>query len=61
MIVKSGCWFAASINEKEIIFFGRLHRISGFDYRDWKIGKRKKLSEKFPQHKKIIEKYTKPH
>jgi predicted cupin superfamily sugar epimerase len=31
----------------------------GFDYKDWKIGKRKVLNEKFPQHKDTIEKFTK--
>ena len=61
VIVKSGCWFAASINEKKSYSLVGCTVSPGFDYRDWKIGNRKNLSEKFPQHKKIIEKYTKAH
>lgn len=60
VIVKSGCWFAASINEKKSYSLVGCTVSPGFDYRDWKIGNRKKLSEKYPQHKRIIEKYTKP-
>jgi uncharacterized protein len=32
----------------------------GFDYNDWKIGDRKGLTEMYPEHKKIIEKFTRP-
>lgn len=60
VIVKSGCWFAASINEKKSYSLVGCTVSPGFDYRDWKIGNRKILSEKYPQHKRIIEKYTKP-
>ena len=61
VIVKSGCWFAASINEKKSYSLVGCTVSPGFDYRDWKIGNRKKLLEKYPHHKKIIEKYTKAH
>jgi predicted cupin superfamily sugar epimerase len=57
-IVKSGCWFAASVNEKKSYSLVGCTVSPGFDYRDWKIGNRKRLIEMYPQHKKIILKYT---
>ena len=59
VVVKSGCWFAASVNEKKSYSLVGCTVSPGFDYRDWKIGDRKKLTKMYPQHKWIIEKYTK--
>lgn len=59
VIIKSGCWFAGSINNKNSYSLVGCTVSPGFDYRDWKLGDRKKLLEQFPQHKKIIKKYTK--
>ena len=59
VIIKSGCWFAASINNKNSYSLVGCTVSPGFDYRDWKLGDRKKLLEQYPQHKKIIKKYTK--
>jgi predicted cupin superfamily sugar epimerase len=32
----------------------------GFDYNDWKLGDMETLAKTYPQHKSIIEKYTRP-
>lgn len=60
VVVKSGCWFAASVNEKKSYSLVGCTVSPGFDYRDWKMGDRKLLTKMYPQHKWIIEKYTKP-
>jgi len=57
--VKSNCWFAVSLNEKKSYSLVGCTVSPGFHYKDWKIGKRKVLIEKFPQHKDTIEKFTK--
>jgi predicted cupin superfamily sugar epimerase len=31
----------------------------GFGYRDWELGKRDELVKMYPQHRKVIERYTK--
>lgn len=59
VIIKSGCWFAASINDKNSYSLVGCTVSPGFDYRDWKLGNRKKLLEKYPQYRSIIKKYTK--
>jgi hypothetical protein len=59
VIIKSGSWFAASINNKNSYSLVGCTVSPGFDYRDWKLGDRKKLLQQYPQHNKIIKKYTK--
>lgn len=58
VIIKSGCWFAASINDKKSYSLVGCTVSPGFDYRDWKLGDRKKLLEQYPQYAKLIKKYT---
>lgn len=60
VVVKSGCWFAASVNMKHSYSLVGCTVSPGFDYKDWKIGNRKGLKEMYPEHKKIIEKFTRP-
>ena len=57
--VKSDCWFAASVNEKKSYSLVGCTVSPGFDYKDWKISSRKELTEIYPQHKDIIERFTK--
>jgi len=56
--VKSNCWFAASVNKKKSYSLVGCTVSPGFDYKDWKIGNRKELTEIFPQHRDIIERFT---
>ena len=58
VIIKSGCWFAATINDKKSYSLVGCTVSPGFDYRDWKLGDRKKLLEQYPQYGKLIKKYT---
>lgn len=58
VVVKSGCWFAGSINKENSYSLVGCTVSPGFDYRDWKIGNREALTKMYPQHKKTIEKYT---
>ena len=60
LTIKSGCWFAASLNEKRSYSLVGCTVSPGFEYKDWEIGNRKRLAELYPQHKQIIERYTKP-
>jgi len=60
VVVKSGYWFAVSINKKNSYSLVGCTVSPGFDYKDWKIGNRKRLTEMYPEHKKIIEKFTRP-
>jgi uncharacterized protein len=59
-VVKSDSWFAASINDKNSYSLVSCIVSPGFDYRDWKLGDRETLERMYPQHKSIIEKYTRP-
>ena len=59
-VVKSGCWLAVSINKKYSYSLVGCTVSPGFDYKDWKIGSRKRLTEMYPKHRKIIEKFTRP-
>jgi uncharacterized protein len=60
VVVKSGCWFAVSINKKNSYSLVGCTVAPGFNYKDWKIGNRKRLTEMYPEHKKIISKFTRP-
>jgi uncharacterized protein len=59
-VVKSGSWFAASVNDHDSYSLVGCIVSPGFDYNDWKLGDVKTLTKTYPQHKSIIEKYTRP-
>ena len=53
-------WFAAEIeNKKSFSLFGCTVS-PGFDFDDFELGKRQVLINKFPQHKTLITRLTKP-
>jgi predicted cupin superfamily sugar epimerase len=58
VIIKSGCWFAATLNDKKSYSLVGCTVSPGFDYRDWRLGDRKKLLKMYPQYEKLIKKYT---
>lgn len=58
-VIKAGTWFAASLNSKRSYCLLGCTVSPGFDYRDCEFGKRDELLSMYPQHKKIIERYTK--
>ena len=56
--IKSGCWFAAALEDQNSYSLVGCTVSPGFDYQDWKLGDIKKLTSLYPQHKSVIEKYT---
>ncbi|HXG07990.1 MAG TPA: cupin domain-containing protein [Nitrososphaera sp.] len=59
VVIKAGTWFAAALESKRSYCLLGCTVSPGFDYRDWEIGKRDDLVRMYPQHRKIIERYTK--
>lgn len=59
-VVKSGSWLAASIGNHNSYSLVGCTVSPGFDYNDWKLGDMETLAKTYPQHKSIIEKYTRP-
>jgi predicted cupin superfamily sugar epimerase len=57
-VVKSGSWFAASVNDHDSYSLVGCTVSPGFDYNDWKLGDVKTLIKTYPEHKSIIKKYT---
>jgi predicted cupin superfamily sugar epimerase len=58
VIVKANSWFAASVNDTSSFSLMGCTVTPGFDFCDWTLGDREKLSRKYPQHEEIIKKYT---
>lgn len=58
-VIRAGTWFAAALDNKKSYCLVGCTMAPGFDYRDWDLGKRDELVKMFPQHKKVIERYTK--
>ncbi|MGB8936184.1 MAG: cupin domain-containing protein [Candidatus Nitrosopolaris sp.] len=59
-VVKSGSWFAASINNHNSYSLVGCTVSPGFDYHDEELGDMEALAKTYPLHKLIIEKYTRP-
>ena len=58
VIVNSGSWFAGAVNDKSSYALVGCTLSPAFDYLDFELGERKKLIETYPQHRSIIEKFT---
>ena len=56
--IKSGSWFAASINNPNSYSLVGCTVSPGFDYRDWTLGDVEMLTKMYPQHRSFIKKYT---
>jgi predicted cupin superfamily sugar epimerase len=57
-VVSSGSWFAASVNEASSYSLVGCIVSPGFDYGDWNMTNVESLSRIYPQHRGIIQKYT---
>jgi predicted cupin superfamily sugar epimerase len=53
-------WFAAEIEDKKSYALFGCTVSPGFDFEDFLMGERELLTERFPQHKKLIQRLTKP-
>ena len=58
-VIKADTWFAASLNNKNSYCLLGCTVSPGFDYRDWELAKRAELIKLYPQHRALIERYTK--
>ena len=58
-VIRAGTWFAAAPYSKKSYCLAGCTMSPGFDYRDWELGKRDELIRAYPQHKKVVERYTK--
>ena len=56
--VRAGSWFAANVDDISSYALIGCSISPGFDYLDFELGDRKKLIERYPQHRSIIEKFT---
>jgi predicted cupin superfamily sugar epimerase len=57
-VVRAGCWFAAAVNNQQAYSLVGCTVAPGFDFDDFEIADRKRLVGLYPEHRKIIEKYT---
>jgi len=58
LTIKKDIWFAAEVeNKKSFSLFGCTVS-PGFDFEDFKLGKRNELAEKFPEYKSVIKRLT---
>ncbi|MEQ9035824.1 MAG: cupin domain-containing protein [Gracilimonas sp.] len=51
-------WFAAEVNEPNSYSFVGCTASPGFDFRDFELAEKERLSSQFPQHKNIISRLT---
>lgn len=57
--IKKNCWFAAELVNKDSFALVGCTVSPGFDFEDFILGKREELINLFPQHERIIQKFTK--
>lgn len=57
-IIPKNCWFAAEVLEKDSFALIGCTVSPGFDFEDFILANREKLLKLYPQHEKIIKKFT---
>ena len=58
IIIEKKCWFAAEVEDKNSFSLFGCTVAPGFDFEDFKLGRREFLLKKFPQHKSLISRLT---
>ncbi|UCS94572.1 cupin domain-containing protein [Echinicola marina] len=58
LIVPAGYWFAAEVLEENTFALVGCTVSPGFDFRDFELAEREKLAEAYPDHKTLIEQFT---
>lgn len=58
ILVPAGCWFGASVPEKDHYALVGCTVAPGFDFKDLELGSRESLLMLYPQHRQIIENLT---
>ncbi len=59
LIINEGNWFAAEVNDKSAFTLVGCTVIPGFEFKNFRLAKKKSLLLKFPSYKGIIEKLAK--
>jgi hypothetical protein len=57
-VVKAGCWFASRVRDGKSFALVGCTVSPGFDFEDFELANRKKLVQRYPQHRKLIESLT---
>lgn len=55
VVVKAGCYFGATVNDKDSYSLVGCTVAPGFDFDDFEMAKRDELIARYPEHRKIIE------
>ena len=58
LVVPAGAWFASSVKNKEDYSFVGCTVAPGFDFDDFELAERNKLTKEYPEHFEIITKLT---
>ena len=58
LTIKKGTWFAAEVENKKSFSLFACTVSPGFDFEDFKLGKRNELAEKFPEQELLIKRLT---
>jgi predicted cupin superfamily sugar epimerase len=57
-VVKAGCWFASCVRDGKSFALVGCTVSPGFDFADFEMAKREELARRYPQHRNIIERFT---
>jgi predicted cupin superfamily sugar epimerase len=58
LVVPAGNWFAAEVANKNSYCFVSCSVCAGFEFEDFEMAEQATLSNAFPQHKEVIERFT---
>lgn len=59
VLIEKGNWFCAEVVNKDLFGLVGCTVAPGFDFDDFELGKRNELIKIFPDHKKLIKRFTK--
>ena len=57
-LVPAGCWFGATVNDSSSYSLVGCTVAPGFDFADLEMADRTQLTQRYPQHKSIVERLT---
>jgi predicted cupin superfamily sugar epimerase len=57
-VVKAGSWFASQVRDPKSFALAGCTVAPGFDFADFELGSRSELVKLYPQHRKLIEQFT---
>jgi len=59
-VVRAGCWFASHVGDWKSFAVVGCTVAPGFEFEDFEMGKRGELAARYPQHRELIERLTRP-